>query len=38
MSPRRYTIHDVPGIGGFYTKKEVDGLIKHAVEEAKSID
>ena len=38
MSPRRYTIHDVPGIGGFYTKKEVDGLIKDAVEEAKSID
>ena len=31
-------IHDVPGIGGFYTKKEVDALIKAAVDEAKAID
>ena len=31
-------IHDVPGIGGFYTKKEVDALIKSAVDEAKAID
>ena len=38
MSPRRYDIHDIPGIGGFYTKKEVDDLIKAAVDEAKEID
>ena len=38
MSPRRYDIHDIPGIGGFYTKKEVDDLIKAAVEEARAID
>ena len=38
MSPRRYDIHDIPGIGGFYTKKEVDLLIKSAVDEAKAID
>ena len=31
-------IHDVPGIGGFYTKKEVDVLIKSAVDEARAID
>ena len=31
-------IHDVPGIGGFYTKKEVDALIKAAVDEARAID
>ena len=31
-------IHDIPGIGGFYTKKEVDDLIKAAVDEAKEID
>ena len=31
-------IHDIPGIGQFYTKKEVDGLIKAAVEEARAID
>ena len=35
MSPN---IHDIPGIGGFYTKKEVDDLIKAAVDEAKEID
>ena len=35
MSPN---IHDIPGIGGFYTKKEVDDLIKAAVEEARAID
>ena len=35
MSPN---IHDIPGIGGFYTKKEVDVLIKAAVEEARAID
>tara|TARA_B100000214_G_scaffold354349_1_gene311174 strand:+ start:1647 stop:1973 length:327 start_codon:yes stop_codon:yes gene_type:complete len=31
-------IHDIPGIGQFYTKKEVDELIKAAVDEAKEID
>ncbi len=31
-------IHDIPGIGQFYTKKEVDILIKAAVDEAKEID
>ena len=31
-------IHDIPGIGGFYTKKEVDDLIKSAVDEARKID
>ena len=31
-------IHDIPGIGGFYTKKEVDDLIKAAVDEARNID
>ena len=31
-------IHDIPGIGEFYTKKEVDGLIKAAVDEARAID
>ena len=31
-------IHDIPGIGGFYTKKEVDQLIQAAVDEARAID
>ena len=31
-------IHDIPGIGQFYTKKEVDVLIKAAVDEARAID
>ena len=31
-------IHDIPGIGQFYTKKEVDGLIKAAGDEARAID
>tara|TARA_Y100001973_G_C5173320_1_gene320377 strand:- start:733 stop:1056 length:324 start_codon:yes stop_codon:yes gene_type:complete len=31
-------IHDIPGIGGFYTKQEVDALIKAAVDEARAID
>ena len=31
-------IHDIPGVGGFYTKKEVDSLIKAAVDEARAID
>ena len=31
-------IHDIPGIGQVYTKKEVDGLIKAAVDEARAID
>ena len=30
-------IHDIPGIGQFYTKKEVDQLIKAAVDESKEI-
>ena len=35
MSPDR---HDIPGIGGFYTKKEVDDMIAAALAEAKAID
>ena len=35
MSPDR---HDIPIIGDFYTKKEVDAMIAAAVEEAKAID
>ena len=35
MSPN---IHDIPGIGQFYTKKEVDKLIRAAVDEARAID
>jgi len=35
MSPN---IHDIPGIGQFYTKKEVDKLIRDAVDEARAID
>ena len=31
-------IHDIPGIGQFYTKKEVDKLIQAAVDEARAID
>ena len=31
-------IHDIPGIGQFYTKKEVDQLIQSAVDEARAID
>lgn len=31
-------LHDIPGIGQFYTKAEVDALIREAVEEAKAID
>ena len=31
-------IHRIPIEGGFYTKKEVDKLIKDAVEEARRID
>ena len=35
MSP---DIHDIPILGDIYTKKEVDALIKEAVDEAKRID
>ena len=35
MSP---DIHDIPGIGGFYTKKEVDEMIAAALDEARRID
>ena len=35
MTPDR---HDIPFIGDFYTKEEVDGLVKAAVDEAKEID
>jgi len=35
MSP---DIHDIPILGDIYTKKEVDALIKSAVEEARAID
>ncbi len=31
-------IHDIPGIGGFYTKAEVDKMIADALEEARRID
>ena len=31
-------IHDIPGIGGFYTKKEVDDMIAAALEEERRID
>ena len=31
-------IHDIPGIGGFYTKKEVDDMIAAALDEARAID
>ena len=30
--------HDIPFLGDFYTKKEVDAKIASAVEEAKAID
>jgi len=35
MSPDR---HDIPIIGDFYTKKEVDNMIADALEEARKID
>ena len=35
MSPDR---HDIPIIGDFYTKAEVDAMVAEAVEEAKRID
>ena len=35
MSPDR---HDIPIIGDFYTKKEVDAMVAAAVEEARRID
>tara|TARA_B100000131_G_scaffold47825_1_gene42442 strand:- start:1315 stop:1653 length:339 start_codon:yes stop_codon:yes gene_type:complete len=35
MSPDR---HDIPIIGDFYTKKEVDKMIADALEEARAID
>ena len=31
-------IHDIPGIGGFYTKKEVHEMIAAALDEARRID
>tara|TARA_B100000131_G_scaffold112792_1_gene109952 strand:+ start:822 stop:1160 length:339 start_codon:yes stop_codon:yes gene_type:complete len=31
-------IHDIPGIGGFYTKAEVDKMIADALAEARRID
>jgi len=31
-------IHDIPGIGQFYTKQEVDEMIAAALAEAKAID
>tara|TARA_B100001741_G_C16530559_1_gene589336 strand:- start:45 stop:329 length:285 start_codon:yes stop_codon:yes gene_type:complete len=30
--------HDIPWLGNFYTKKEVDALIARALEEARAID
>ena len=35
MSPDR---HDIPIIGDFYTKAEVDAMVAAAVEEARAID
>ncbi len=35
MSPDR---HDIPIIGDFYTKKEVDAMIEAALDEARAID
>ena len=35
MTPDR---HDIPIIGDFYTKAEVDAMVAEAVEEAKRID
>ncbi len=35
MSPDR---HDIPFIGDFYTKAEVDAMVAEAVEEARRID
>ena len=35
MSPDR---HDIPILGDFYTKKEVDAMIAAALEEARAID
>ena len=35
MSPDR---HDIPIIGDFYTKAEVDAMVAEAVEEARRID
>ena len=35
MTPDR---HDIPILGDFYTKKEVDAMIRAAVEEAQEID
>ena len=35
MSP---DIHDLPVLGNFYTKKEVDARVAEAVEEARRID
>jgi len=35
MTPDR---HDIPFIGDFYTKDEVDGMISAALAEAKAID
>ena len=35
MSP---DIHDIPILGDFYTKKEVDKMIADALEEARAID
>ena len=31
-------IHDLPVLGNFYTKKEVDAMVAEAVEEARRID
>ncbi len=35
MSP---DLHDIPILGDFYTKKEVDAMIANALEEARLID
>ena len=43
MSKTRFPLsdikfHNIPVVGQFYTKQEVNGLIKDAVDEARRID
>ena len=33
-----HDVHDIPIVGNFYTKKEVDQMIADALEEARKID
>ena len=38
LKPKRTELPTLPWLGSFYTKKEVDKLIKEAVDEARRID